>query len=104
MERFFHARFSGGTTETFGDARVSLGNRAGTVFADWNWDGEQLTLTNDRYGFYPIYYFRRDSEFAVSPSISKLLELVGDLELDDSAFSVFLRSGYVIAEDTLFKS
>ncbi len=104
MDQVFHARFTGETTRTFGDARVSLGNRAGTVFADWNWDGEQLTLTNDRYGFYPIYYFRRDSEFAVSPSISKLLELVGDVELDDNAFSVFLRFGYVIGEDTLFKS
>jgi len=104
MERFFHARFSGGTTETFGDARVSLGNRERSVFADWNWDGEQLTLTNDRYGFYPIYYFRRDSEFAVSPSISNLLQLVGGVEFDDNAFSIFLRSGYVIAEDTLFKS
>ena len=104
MERFFHARCSGGTTETFGDAWVSLGNRERSVFAQWNWDGEQLTLTNDRYGFYPIYYFRRDNEFAASPSITRLLQLVGDIEFDDNAFSVFLRSGYVIAEDTLFRS
>jgi len=104
MERFFHARCSGGTTETFGDAWVSLGNRERSVFAQWNWDGDQLTLTNDRYGFYPIYYFRRDNEFAASPSITRLLQLVGDIEFDDNAFSVFLRSGYVIAEDTLFRS
>jgi len=104
MDQVFHARFTGEATGTFGDVRVSLGNRARDVFVDWNWDGERLTLTNDRYGFYPVYYFRRDDEFAVSPSITKLLEIVGDVEFDDDAFSVFLRFGYVIAEDTLFKS
>src|SRR5580765_4970898 len=98
MDQLFHARFSGVATKTFGDARVSLGNRAGGVFAEWNWDGEQLTLTNDRYGFFPIYYFRRDNEVAVSPSIRKLLDLVGDVEFDDNAFSVFLRFGHLIAE------
>src|SRR3954454_854246 len=104
MDQFFHARFSGEGTETFGDARVSLGNRACGAFAEWNWSGQQLTLTNDRYGFSPIYYFRRDNEFAVSPSISKLLELVGDVELDDKAFSVFLRLGWLIADGTPFRS
>jgi len=104
MDHVFHARSSRDTTETFGDARVSLGNRACGVFAEWNWDGEQLTLTNDRYGFFPIYYFRRENEFAVSPSISKLLELVGQVEFDDNAFSVLLRFGWLIAEDTLFRS
>ena len=104
MDQVFHARFSGDATRTFGDARVTLGNRANGIFAEWNWSGHELTLTNDRYGFFPIYYFRRDNEFAVSPSISKLLALAGDVEFDDTAFSVFLRFGYLIAEDTLFKS
>ena len=104
MSQVFHARFSRDATETFGDARVSLGNRACGVFAEWNWDGEQLTLINDRYGFFPIYYFRGENEVAVSPSISKLVELLDDVEFDDNAFSVFLRFGYLIAEDTLFKS
>ena len=104
MDQVFHARFSDEATQTSGDPRVSLGNRASGVFAEWNWDGQQLTLTNDRYGFFPIYYFRRENEVAVSPSIRKLLELAGDVEFDDNAFSVFLRFGYLIAEDTLFKS
>ena len=104
MDQVFHARFSDEATQTSGDPRVSLGNRASGVFAEWNWDGHQLTLTNDRYGFFPIYYFRRENEVAVSPSIRKLLELAGDVEFDDNAFSVFLRFGYLIAEDTLFKS
>ena len=95
MDQVFHARCSGEATKTFGDARVSLGNSACSVFAEWSWDGEQLTLTNDRYGFFPIYYFRRDNEIAVSSSISKLLELVGDVEFDDNAFSVFLRFGHL---------
>ena len=104
MHQFFHARFSGERTETSGDAHVSLGNRACGVFAEWNWSGQQLTLTNDRYGFFPIYYWWRDNEFAVSPSISKLLDLVGDDELDDRVFSVFLRLGWLIGDGTPFKS
>ena len=101
---FFYGRFSGGTTETLGDAHASLGNRARDVFVDWNWDGERLTLTNDRYGFYPVYYFRRGNEFAVSPSITRLLDLAGDVELDVNALSVFLRLAWLIGEDTLFTS
>jgi len=104
MDQVFHARFSEEATKTFGDARVSFGNRACSVFAEWQWDGERLTLTNDRYGFFPIYYVRRDNEVAVSPSISKLLEIVGGVEFDDNAFAVFLRFGYLIGEDTLFRS
>ena len=104
MDQLFHGRFSGEATKTFGNERVSLGNRACSVFAEWHWDGERLTLTNDRYGFFPIYYFQRDNEFAVSPAISRLLELAGDVEFDDHAFSVFLRFGYLIGQDTLFRS
>lgn len=104
MEKFFRVKISGEKCETFGDFRISLGNKLCNVFAEWNWDGETLTLLNDRYGFYPIYYFQRENEFAVSPSIERLLEFVGDLEFDENAFSVFLRLGWLIAEDTLFSA
>lgn len=104
MEKFFRVKISGEKCETFGDLQGSLGNKSCNVFADWNWDGETLALTNDRYGFYPIYYFCRENEFAVSPSIHKLLEFAGTIEFNENAFSVFLRLGWLIAEDTLFSA
>lgn len=104
MDEAFHVRFSGASTDAFGPSRVSLGNRACGVFTDWHWDGQRLTLTNDRYGFYPIYYLQRENEFAVSPSISRLLDIAGDVRFDEDAFAVFLRLGWLIGEDTLFSS
>lgn len=104
MEKFFHIKFSDQKTETFGDFQASFGNKSCNVFADWIWDGNKFSLTNDRYGFYPIYYFRRENEFAVSSSITKLLEIAGNIELDEDAFSVFLRLGWLIGEDTLFSA
>lgn len=102
MEKFLRLKISGQKSAAFGDMRASLGNKIGGVFAEWNWDGETLTLTNDRYGFHPIYYFCAADELIVSPSIAKILELTGDQEFDENAFAVFLRLGWLIAEDTLF--
>lgn len=104
MDKFFSAKLKASGIETSGEFNVALGNRSFGVFAEWNWDGDRLILKNDRYGFYPIYYFKGITEIAVSPSISKLLELAGDLEIDFDAFAVFLRLGWPIGEDTLFKS
>ena len=104
MEKFFRVKLSGGKTETFGEAQASLGNKSCNVFAEWNWNGETLTLTNDRYGYYPVYYFCAGGEFAVSSSIRKLLEFVGDIKLDENAFALFLRLGSLIGEDTIFSS
>jgi len=104
MEMFFHVKFSNQKTETFGDFQASFGNKSCNVFTDWIWDGNKFSLTNDRYGFYPIYYFQRENEFAVSPSITKLLEIAGNIEFDEDAFSVFLRLGWLIGEDTLFST
>jgi asparagine synthase (glutamine-hydrolysing) len=103
-EPCFHATWNGQQSETSGAARVSLGNRSRTVFADWYWDGDTLTLTNDRYGHYPIYYWCKGNTFAVSPSIQTLLALGADRTFDDDAFAVFLRLGWLLAEDTVFRS
>lgn len=104
MEKFFRAKFSDSKTETFGDSEVSLGNKSSNVFAEWNWNGETLTLTNDRHGFFPVYYFCGDNEFAVSSSIEKLLEFAGEIEFDEDALALFLRLGWLVGEDTIFKN
>ena len=40
---------------------------------------------------------------AVSPSLNKLLEFVGSVELNDAALAVFLRTGFFIDNDTAFR-
>jgi asparagine synthase (glutamine-hydrolysing) len=104
MELFFHLKSFQNEVRTIGEVKVSLGDKNCNVFSEWDWNGEKLTLTNDRYGFYPIYYFCRENEFAVSPSLNKLLELSNDRKFDENAFAVFLRLGWLIGEDTLFAS
>ena len=73
------------------------------VFAFWSWSGNRLIVRNDRYGFYPLFYFVRRDEIAVSTSILKLLALGADSEFDVAALAVFLRTGSFVGERTPFK-
>jgi asparagine synthase (glutamine-hydrolysing) len=74
------------------------------IYAGWSWNGRELNVTNDRYGFQPLYYFSRDEEIAVSPSIPALLDLGVSREIDEDAVSAFLRTGFYIGEDTPFRN
>jgi hypothetical protein len=73
------------------------------VFAFWSWSGNRLTVRNDRYGFYPLFYFVRRDEIAVSTSILKLLALGASPEFDVAGLAVFLRTGSFVGERTAFK-
>jgi len=52
------------------------------VFAFWSWSANRLTVRNDRYGFYPLFYFVRRDEIAVSTSILKLMAIGASPEFD----------------------
>lgn len=73
------------------------------VFAQWDWDGVEVVVRNCRLGYFPLYYYATDSEFAVSPCIERLLECGAPAELDDAAMAVYLRLGWVLGEDTVFR-
>lgn len=74
------------------------------IFAQWEWNGTRLVVSNDRYGFYPIFYYCKGQEIAVSPSITRLIQEGGaPTELDYTALAVFLRLGYFVGEDTPFR-
>lgn len=73
------------------------------VFVSWRWDGKRLTLENDRYGFYPAYYYCRPDEFCVSTSLLCLFQEGASSELDYGALLTFLRLGFFLAEDTPFR-
>ncbi len=94
-----------------GDHVCRLGNRAeradgsctGDVGAEWSWNGETLTVANDRFGYYPVFYYQRDDEIGVSNSAIKLIAEGGPGELDDEAVGTFLRLGFYLRERTPFK-
>jgi asparagine synthase (glutamine-hydrolysing) len=74
------------------------------VYAEWHWDGREVVIRNCRLGFFPIYYYATVKEFGVSPSIDQLLVHGAPVELDDAAMAVYLRLGWTLAEDTVFRS
>ncbi len=108
---FFYVKGTYGKIQTLGQARCLLGHKiAGGpngppdgVFAEWQWDGKTLTVQNDKYGYFPLFCYHKDSEFCVSPSIVKLLEFAGSKEFDYPALSVFIRLGFFLKEDTAFQ-
>ncbi len=72
------------------------------IFVEWSWDGARLQIRNDRYGFYPIYYFANRDEIVVSTSILRLLEAGAPRALDEAGLAAFLRLGFFLGEDTPF--
>lgn len=73
------------------------------VFAFWSWSENRLIVRNDRYGFYPLFYFVRQDEIAVSTSILKLLALGASSEFDSGGLAVFLRTGSFVGDSTPFR-
>jgi asparagine synthase (glutamine-hydrolysing) len=73
------------------------------VFGGWRWDGRALSVEHDRYGFYPLFYYCRADEFAISPSLVTLLHEGAPLDIDADALAVFLHLGFFIGNDTPFE-
>ncbi len=110
-EPFLHIRRSARGLEIRGLANCVLGHKIQNpdrtdidgIFVEWRWDGSCLRVRNDRYGFYPTYYYTDSNQIAISTSIRRLLESGVGRSLDDVALSVFLRFGSFIGEDTPFR-
>jgi hypothetical protein len=107
----FYAKREGNQLRAKGRLHCSLGHQIDLgqerkpdgIFAQWEWDGARLTAPNDRYGFFPMFYYCRDGEFAISSSIPRLIEAGAPTELDEPALAVFLRLGFFLGEDTPYK-
>lgn len=108
---FFYLKSENGQPQVHGAPHCSLGHKIDRgsgkkmdgIYAQWDWDGRRLVVTNDRYGFYPLYYYWHSGEICVSPSIMTILEHVADHSLDYEALAVFLRMGFFINDKTPFK-
>ncbi len=109
---YFCVRKRGELWETRGVSSCTLGHRLpgsaqgsqDGIYAAWHWDGQTLHVDNDRYGFYPLYYFHSSDGIGVSPSLVRLLAEGAPADLDDTALGVFLRLGFFLGEDTPFKA
>ena len=109
---YLHLRKVGSNVESNGLASCFLGHKIHRprghkpdgVFAEWHWDGTRLHVHNDRYGFYPLYYFTKEDEIAISTSISRLVDLGAPTAFDEAGLAVFLRLGFFIGEDTPFRA
>lgn len=60
-------------------------------------------VRNCRLGFFPIYYYASVKEFGVSPSIEQLIAQGAPTDLDNAAMAVYLRLGWTLGEDTVFR-
>lgn len=94
-----HALQSGRSCAQAGSAARRRG-----PWAQWNWDGRQLTATVDYLGHYPLYYAETGGGVAISDSIAELLRLGVSREFDDGAIGAFLRLGFFLGEDTPFRA
>jgi asparagine synthase (glutamine-hydrolysing) len=105
---YFHARARGDGVQTTGTPAHTAGQRLPGgdegAWSEWAWDGFELKIRTDRFGFRPLFYADCDRGIAVSPSIARLLELGVSREVDYDALGVFLRLGFFLGEDTPFKA
>ncbi len=109
---FFRVRLKDGAAQVEGDAACRLGQvalpeplRTGQeVFGEWRWDGTQVVLRTCRYGFFPLYYYATANEFGVSSSLPRLIEGGAPTGLDDAALATFLRLGWLVGDDTVFRA
>src|SRR6185312_10858126 len=75
------------------------------VFARWLWDGTRLVISNDRYGFFPLFWSRTPGGgVCVSSSLVTLIEHGASTDLDVEALSVFFKLGFFVSDDTPFSA
>jgi asparagine synthase (glutamine-hydrolysing) len=85
--------------------RIPLGDGGlDGIYAGWSWDGRELAIEQDRYGFYPLFEWRSADARVVSTDLITLLERGAPRALDLDALSVFARVGFFVGADTPFHS
>jgi len=98
-----------GSFAATGDLSASFGHRiplpdgdTDGIYAGWHWDGEQLRIETDRYGFYPLFAWTTRNTCVIASDLEALLALGAPRALDYDALSVFLRVGFFVGADTPF--
>jgi len=79
------------------------GNQPGAMGrSSWLWDGSRLVAHTSDTGLVPLYYYRDQSRFAISPSLLTLRDRFGNHDLDWTALAIQLGTGHFIEGDTPF--
>ncbi|MEX0928957.1 MAG: asparagine synthase C-terminal domain-containing protein [Balneolales bacterium] len=109
-KKYFYAKKerSGFTVRGLGKCRLGhvLDDKRGKpdgIYVSWRWDGQELIVENDRYGFFPVYYSSFDRQICISPSIPRLIAEGAPVDINEDALSVFFELGYFIGNDTPFR-
>ncbi|MDF2177295.1 asparagine synthetase B family protein [Aliiglaciecola sp. CAU 1673] len=109
---YLHLSCANQQLKTEGVASCSLGKpinindgaeQADGIYLNWQWDGQELNASNDRYGMYPLYYAAFNGEIVISPSIFPILNTSVPKDLDYAALAILFRIGHVIGNDTPFR-
>jgi asparagine synthetase B (glutamine-hydrolysing) len=94
-----------------GDFSCSAGHRiplpdgdVDGIFAGWQWDGRELRVVQDRYGFYPLFEWRSHDATTVATDLHELVDRGAPRTLDFDALSVFVRVGFFVGRDTPFEA
>ncbi len=91
-------------SDTFLFSNVFEGHKKGIgTYAHWQWKDGKLVAENDFFGFYNLFYYYDNNQFAISNSLVKLLALGIPNDYDETALSVFCRCGFFMGNDTPFK-
>ena len=110
---FFRVDGRNEAIETRGQPSAMFGHRIPSsapsvddgIFADWLWDGTRLVVNNDRYGMFPLFWFRAPGGgVCVSSSLATLIEQGAPTGLDIEALAVFFRLGFFVGDDTPFSA
>jgi len=109
-EPYCHIRFRDGDHTVRGLVSFHVGHSPGArdcgslgPYGSWDWDGQRLSVRNDRYGLQPLYYYQGHNEICVATSIDTLLRHGAPTELDEPALAVHLRLGSFLGSDTPFR-
>jgi asparagine synthase (glutamine-hydrolysing) len=108
----FHVKLGPGVPVWRGTPRFFRGHRVWRgpglapdgIFASWQWDGRTVTVTNDRYGMSPLFYWHDREQFGVSPSVLALVAQGAPTRFDQAAIDTFLRLGFFLGSDTAFEA
>jgi asparagine synthase (glutamine-hydrolysing) len=94
-----------------GDLSCAVGHRiplpdgsVDGIYAGWSWNGRELVVDQDRYGFFPLFEWSSADQRIVSTDLITLLDRGAPRTLDLDALSVFVRVGFFVGADTPFKA
>ncbi len=93
-----------GATVVAGEPSGHIGNSGpGCLSLSWHWDGEQLTVNSDPYGFFPAFYWSGEKVFALGLDPASLLGSIATPQIDAVALSIFLQTGVYFHDRTFLE-